>query len=57
MVAIVVFTFGLIEAASALLATVNPFRQSVRLPEVTLSSLTNDLDADEEGQQQLDLVL
>jgi DNA polymerase-4 len=47
----------IIEAASALLATVYPFRRSVRLLGVTLSSLTNDRGADDEEQPQLDLDL
>ena len=47
----------ILEAASALLATVYPFRRSVRLLGVTLSSLTNDQEAEDEEQPQLDLAL
>ena len=46
------------DAASGLLATVYPFKRSVRLLGVTLSSLTNDQPSDTtEGQPQLDLNL
>ncbi len=44
-------------AASALLATVNPFTRPARLLGVTLSSLTKDHGADDEEQPQLDLDL
>ncbi|CAN7725366.1 DNA polymerase IV [Neorhizobium sp. LjRoot104] len=48
---------GIMEAASALLATVYPFKRPVRLLGVTLSSLTND-QTDHDGEQpQLDLAL
>ncbi|MFK0278583.1 DNA polymerase IV [Ensifer sp. NPDC090286] len=47
----------IIETASVLLATVYPFRRSVRLLGVTLSSLTNDQSGDCEEQRQLDLNL
>jgi DNA polymerase-4 len=48
----------LFDAASALLATVYPFKLSVRLLGVTLSSLTNDQPSDAtQGQPQLDLNL
>jgi len=47
----------ILEAASALLGAVYPFRRSVRLLGVTLSSLTNDQSADDEEQPQLDLAL
>ncbi|MBY3425260.1 DNA polymerase IV [Rhizobium laguerreae] len=47
----------IIDAASALLATVYPFKRPVRLLGVTLSSLTNDRDGDSEEQPQLDLDL
>ncbi|MGM4986223.1 DNA polymerase IV [Rhizobium sp. 11_C7_N12_5] len=46
------------EAASGLLTTVYPFKRSVRLLGVTLSSLTNDQTGDAtQGQPQLDLDL
>lgn len=46
------------DAASELLATVYPFKRSVRLFGVTLSSLTNDKTSDAiDGQLQLDLNL
>lgn len=46
------------DAASGLLATAYPFKRSVRLLGVTLSSLTNDQDSDAtEEQPQLDLSL
>jgi DNA polymerase-4 len=45
----------IIDVASALLATVYPFKRSVRLLGVTLSSLTNDQDANGAEQPQLDL--
>ncbi|TAX46519.1 DNA polymerase IV (plasmid) [Rhizobium leguminosarum] len=46
------------DAASALLATVYPFKRPVRLLGVTLSSLTNDQPSDAtEGHLQLDLSL
>jgi DNA polymerase-4 len=47
----------IIDAASALLATVYPFKRSVRLLGVTLSSLTNERDDDSKEQPQLDLDL
>jgi DNA polymerase-4 len=47
----------IIDTASALLATVYPFKRSVRLLGVTLSSLTNDQDVDGAEQPQLDLAL
>lgn len=47
----------ILEAASALLTTVYPFRRSVRLLGVTLSSLTNDQRGDNAEQPQLDLAL
>ncbi|MBW6424256.1 DNA polymerase IV [Rhizobium sp. XQZ8] len=47
----------ILEAASALLGAVYPFRRSVRLLGVTLSSLTNDQSVDDEEQPQLDLAL
>jgi len=47
----------IIDAASALLATVYPFKRSVRLLGVTLSSLTNDPGGDGSQQPQLDLDL
>jgi DNA polymerase-4 len=43
--------------ASALLATVYPFKRSVRLLGVTLSSLTNEPGDDNIEQPQLDLDL
>jgi DNA polymerase-4 len=47
-----------LDAASGLLATVYPFKRSVRLLGVTLSSLTNDQPSDvTERQPQLDLNL
>ena len=46
----------IMDASASLLATVYPFKRSVRLLGVTLSSLTNDQGADEE-QPQLDLDL
>ncbi|KAA1183615.1 DNA polymerase IV [Rhizobium tropici] len=45
----------ILEAASALLATVHPFRRPVRLLGVTLSSLTNEENDDGRSQSQLDL--
>ncbi|MBY5427899.1 DNA polymerase IV [Rhizobium leguminosarum] len=42
-----------LESADALLTTVYPFKLPVRLLGVTLSSLTNDLSADDEEQPQL----
>lgn len=45
----------ILEAASALLATVHPFRRPVRLLGVTLSSLTNEETDDSRAQPQLDL--
>jgi DNA polymerase-4 len=46
------------DTASGLLATVYPFKRSVRLLGVMLSSLTNDQPSDAiEGQPQLDLNL
>lgn len=45
----------IIDVASTLLATVYPFKRSVRLLGVTLSSLTNDQDANGVEQPQLDL--
>ena len=45
----------IIDVASALLATVYPFKRSVRLLGVTLSSLTKDQDANCAAQPQLDL--
>lgn len=48
---------GIMEAASALLATVYPFKRPVRLFNVTLSSLTNDQGEHAEEQPQLDLAL
>jgi DNA polymerase-4 len=47
----------ILEAAYALLANVYPFRRPVRLLGVTLSSLTNDKDAEELEQPQLGLGL
>ncbi len=47
----------IMEAASALLATVYPFKRPVRLLGVTLSSLTNDQTDHGEEQPQLDLAL
>jgi DNA polymerase-4 len=47
-----------LDAASGLLATVYPFKRSVRLLGVTLSSLTNDQAGDvAQEQPQLDLNL
>ncbi|MFP3546945.1 DNA polymerase IV [Rhizobium sp. SIMBA_035] len=45
----------IIDVASALLATVYPFKRPVRLLGVTLSSLSNDQDANSVEQPQLDL--
>ncbi|AYG70242.1 DNA polymerase IV (plasmid) [Rhizobium sp. CCGE531] len=45
----------ILEAASALLATVHPFRRPVRLLGVTLSSLTNERADEGRSQSQLDL--
>ncbi|OAP34120.1 DNA polymerase IV [Sinorhizobium americanum] len=47
----------IMEAATALLASVYPFRRLVRLLGVTLSSLTNNPGADGEEQPQFDLDL
>jgi len=47
----------IIDNAAALLATVHPFRRSVRLLGVTLSSLTNDQGDEGHEQPQLDLDL
>ncbi|WP_426233511.1 hypothetical protein [Pararhizobium sp. DWP3-4] len=45
----------IIDIASAVLATVYPFKLSARLLGVTLSSLTNDQDANGAEQPPLDL--
>lgn len=47
----------ILEAASALLVTVYPFKRPVRLLGITLSSLTNDQGANDAEQPQLDLDL
>ncbi len=45
----------ILDAAAALLSTVHPFRRSVRLLGLTLSSLTNDQATGDEEQPRLDL--
>ncbi|NLS17739.1 DNA polymerase IV [Rhizobium sp. P40RR-XXII] len=45
----------ILEAATALLATVHPFKRPVRLLGITLSSLTNEGTEDDRSQSQLDL--
>ncbi len=45
----------ILDAANTLLAGVYPFKRPVRLLGVTLSSLTNDKDAEYEDQSQLGL--
>jgi DNA polymerase-4 len=47
----------ILDAASSLLLTVYPFKRSVRLLGVTLSSLTNERSDDLQDRQQLDLNL
>jgi DNA polymerase IV len=47
----------IMDTASSLLATVYPFKLPVRLLGITLSALTNDHDANEAEQPQLDLDL
>ncbi|WP_168878972.1 DNA polymerase IV [Rhizobium sp. P28RR-XV] len=45
----------ILEAATALLATVHPFKRPIRLLGITLSSLTNEGTDDSRSQSQLDL--